>query len=173
MFKLKAPRPQRSRIREKLKIVDATKYEYVLTTDKDLTEPDKINIVFNEEDLPRIAKLLDAIVKGEDVYVTGVNEHGQKHIESRRIHYFTVEDDEVIAVVGKVHFIIKLKLYEVEEMLKEKYFIRVSKYALVNINKIDYIQPALNSKLLLQMKNGDEVEVNRRYYKAFKKTLQI
>jgi DNA-binding LytR/AlgR family response regulator len=44
---------------------------------------------------------------------------------------------------------------------------------MVNVNQIDYIKPALNSKLLLLMKNGDELEVNRRYYKSFKKTLNI
>lgn len=125
MFKLKAPKPQRARIREKLKITDSKKYEYVLTTQKDLVEPDKINIVFSEEDLPKIAKLLDAIVKGEDVYINGFNQQGQKHIESRRIQYFTIEEDEVMAVVNSIKFMVKLKLYELEELLKDKYFIRV------------------------------------------------
>jgi DNA-binding LytR/AlgR family response regulator len=66
-----------------------------------------------------------------------------------------------------------MKMYELEELLKEKHFIRVSKYTLVNINKIEYIKPALNSKLILLMKNKDQVEVNRHYYKTFKKTLNI
>lgn len=173
MFKLKAPKHQRARLREKLKIVDSANYEYVLTTDKSLVEDDKINIVFDESETAKIVRLLDAIVKGEDVYITAYNPQGQKHIESRRIHYFIIESDEVVAVLNQAKFDVKMKLYEVEELLQDKHYIRVSKYALVNINKIDYIKPALNSKLLLLMKNGDEVEVNRRYYKAFKKTLRI
>ncbi len=173
MFKLKVPKKQRDKFRTQLRVGDSVEYEYVLTTDKDLIEDDKINIVFEEKDLEKVSRLLDLITKGEDLYITGYNEIGQKNIESRYIQYFTIEDDEVYAILSKVRFMVKLKLYELEELLDDKYFIRVSKYALVNINKIDYIKPALNSKLILLMKNGDEVEVNRHYYKAFKEVLNI
>jgi len=173
MFKLKAPRGIRARLRKKLKIVDSKRYDYVVTTDKEYVEEDKINIVFREEDAKKVNRILNAIAKGEDVYITGHNPRGMKHIESRRIHYFVVEQEEVYAILRDAKFRVRHKLYEVEEMLQDKYFIRVSKYALVNINKIEYIKPAFNSKLLLIMKNGDQVEVNRRYYKTFKKTLDL
>lgn len=173
MFKLKVPKEARPRIKEKLKIVDSKHYDYVLTTDPSMTEDDKINIVFPEESVEKVDRILDAIVQGEDVYITGENERGIKHLESRRIHYFMVESEEVKAYLKNSVLSVKYKLYELEDMLKDKYFIRVSKYALVNINKIEYIKPAFNSKLLLLMGNGNQVEVNRRYYKTFKKTLKI
>jgi len=173
MFKLKVPKESRARIRNILKIVDSKKYEYVVTTQKEEIEEDKINIVFSEENAEKVNRMLDSIAKGEDIYITVESEEGLKHIESRRIHYFIIEDEEVMAVLLKNKFTVKMKLYELEEMLKNKYFIRVSKYALVNINRIDYIKPAFNSKLLLLMKNGDKVEVNRRYYKAFKDALNL
>ena len=173
MFKLKVPKKRRDALRSALRMTEAVEYEYVVTTDKDLVEDDKINIVFDEKRLDDMNRLLDLIAKGQDVYVTGYNEIGQKNIESRYIHYFTIEDDDVQAVLNRVRFVVKMKLYEIEALLKDKHFIRVSKYALVNVNKIDYIKPALNSKLILLMKNGDEVEVNRHYYKAFKKALNL
>ncbi len=173
MFKLKVPKKRRETIKSTLRVPEAVDYDYVLTTDKDLVEKDKINIVFDEEHVDEINKLLDLIAKGQDVFVTGYNEVGQKNIESRYIHYFVIEDDDVQAVLKSTRFIVKMKLYEIEELLENKHFIRVSKYALVNINKIDYIKPALNSKLILLMRNGDEVEVNRHYYKAFKKALNL
>ncbi len=173
MFKLKVPKADRSRIRQKLKVIDSKKYQYVLTTDKNEVEEDKINIVFNEEQADKVNLMLDSIVKGEDVFISIESDRGIKNIESRKIHYFVIENEEVVAVLLKHRFTVKLKLYALEELLKNKYFIRVSKYALVNINKIDYIKPAFNSKLLLLMKNGDKVEVNRRYYKQFKKTLNL
>jgi len=173
MFKLKVPKEDRARIRNKLKIIDSKKYEYVLTTDKDAIESDKINIVFTEEQAEKVNLMLNSIVKGEDVFISIETEYGTKNVESRRIHYFVIENEEVMAVMMKQKVLVKMKLYELEATLKNKYFIRVSKYALVNINKIDYIKPAFNSKLLLLMKNGDKVEVNRRYYKAFKQTLNL
>jgi len=56
--------------------------------------------------------------------------------------------------------------------LSNKGFIRTSKYAIVNIREIEYIKPALNSKLDLLMSNNEIVEVNRAYLKDFKKAIQ-
>ncbi len=173
MFKLKVPKNKRNTIRKALKLVETPKYDYVLVMDKEDVEEGKINIVFNEEQLERVERVLDAVAKGEETYLTVYGELGQKSVDVQHIQYFIVEPDDVKAVLNQSTFTIRRKLYELEEMLVNKHFIRVSKYALVNINKIDYIRPALNSKLNLLMKNGDEVEVNRHYYKAFKKALQL
>ena len=173
MFKLKVSKHQRARLKQALKVVDSKKYDYVLTDDPNQVEADKINIVFSLDNIAPVRKMLDAIVKGVDTYITGYDEIGQKSIEARQVHYFIVEADEVWAVLNAARFSVKMKLYELEALLEDKYFIRVSKYALVNVNKIDYIKPALNSKLTLIMKNKDDVEVNRHYYKKFKETLRI
>ena len=173
MFKLKVPKDQKAAIKEALKIVEQPDYEYVLTTDKKLIEEDKINIVFSFGDLPKVNRIIDGIVKGEDVFVVGYNEQGQKNLEAKRIQYFIAETDDIYAWVQKSPYIVKQKLYELEENLANHYFIRVSKFALVNINRIDYIKPALNSKLILIMENGEQLEVNRHYYKAFKKALKL
>ncbi|MBU1020318.1 MAG: LytTR family transcriptional regulator DNA-binding domain-containing protein [Firmicutes bacterium] len=132
-----------------------------------------INIVFNPANTLKVSKLLDWIVNGEDLYIVGSNEFGQKSIESRNFHYFIVEEDDVYGVLGNTRLLIRMKLYEIEELLTSKDFIRISKFCLVSIAKIDYIKPALNSKLDLLMKNGDTLEVNRGYYKDFKQALKI
>lgn len=173
MFKLKAPKSQKARLQDMLNITDSPKYKYVITTDKSLSEPSKINIIFNEKDVDKVIEIIEALVKKEDIMVQVFNQNGQKQVSSSLIEYFMVEHDEINALVGNTKYSIKMKLYEIEELLSDKPFIRVSKYAMVNVNQIDYIKPALNSKLLLLMKNGDELEVNRRYYKSFKKTLNI
>lgn len=173
MFKLKAPKTQKARLQDILNVSDSPQYKYVLTTDKSLSEPSKINIIFNEKDTDKIIEIIEALVKKEDKMIQVFNTTGQKQVSSTLIEYFIVENDEICTFVGQEKYAIRMKLYEIEELLSDKPFIRVSKYAMVNVNQIDYIKPALNSKLLLLMKNGDELEVNRRYYKSFKKTLNI
>ncbi len=173
MFRLKVKEEEHKKLKERLNLVETPKYDYVLTDDKDLTENDKINIVFNQADIPKVSKILDLIVRGEDTYLVGTNEFGQKHVECRNFYYFIVEEDDVYGVLNSTKLLIRLKLYEVDDLLKSKDFIRVSKYCLVNIGKISYIKPELNSKLNLLMKNDDHVEVNRGYYKEFKKALKI
>jgi hypothetical protein len=173
MFKLKVTKDEHKMIKEHLDLVETIVYDYVLTDDKDKVEDDKINIVFNKANLPKVNNLLDWIVKGESLYVIGMNEFGQKSVEVRNFLYFIVEDDDIYGVTPKTRLLVPMKLYEIEELLKGKDFIRVSKYCLVNIGKIDYIKPALNSKLDLLMTNGEHVEVNRSYRKEFKEALKI
>ncbi len=173
MFRLKVKEEEHKNVKERLNLVETPNYNYVLTDDKDLTEKDKINIVFNQSDIPKVSKLLDLIVHGEDIYLVGSNEFGQKHVECKNFHYFIVEEDDVYGILNNTRLLITLKLYEVENLLSSKEFIRISKYCLVNLGKIAYIKPELNSKLNLLMKNDDHVVVNRGYYKEFKEALKI
>jgi len=173
MFKLKVEESEHKIIKERLALVETPIYDYVLTNNKDLVELDKINIVFNPANILKVSKMLDWIVNGEDLYLVGSNEFGQKNIECRNFHYFIVEEEEVYGVLSNTRLLIRSKLYEIEELLSSKGFIRISKFCLVSIGKIDYIKPALNSKLDLLMKNGDTLEVNRGYYKDFKQALKI
>ncbi|QMS85008.1 LytTR family DNA-binding domain-containing protein [Candidatus Xianfuyuplasma coldseepsis] len=173
MFKLNVKHADKKTIKERLNVVETPQYKYVLTDDKESVEDDKINIVFPHAEIPQVSSLLDWIVKGEELYITGYNQFGQKRVECRNIQYFIVETEDVFAVLHDSKLIVKLKLYEIEELLQHKEFIRVSKYCLVNIGKIEYIRSALNSKLDLQMKNGDHCEVNRSYLKDFKAALEL
>lgn len=173
MFKLKISKGEHKLIKERLNMIETPKYDYIVTDDKELVEEDKLNIVFNHADITKVSKLLDLIAQGEELNLTGSNEFGQKNVESRNFNYFVVELDDVFGILGDTRLLIRMKLYEIEEILVNKNFIRVSKYCLVNIGKIDYIRTALNSKLDLQMKNGDHVEVNRSYLKDFKKALKV
>ena len=173
MFNLKVSKTEHKIIKERLNLVETVNYDYVLTDDKELVEDDKVNIVFGPAEITRVSKLLDLIVKGEEVFIVGSNEFGQKSVESRNYYYFIVEEEDVYGVLSNTRLLIKSKLYEIEELLEHKNFIRVSKYCLVNIGKIEYIKPALNSKLELLLKNKEHLEVNRGYYKDFKKALEI
>ena len=173
MFKLKTKHTEHKIVKEQLNLVETPHYTYVLTDDKTLVEDEKVNIVFNFKDIPKVNALLDLLVQGEAIYLIGYNQFGQKRVESSQIIYFTKESDNVYAVLQQTKLIVKLKLFEIEEKLQSKQFIRVSKYCLVNLGKINYIRPLLNSKLELLMINGDICEVNRRYLKSFKQALKL
>lgn len=173
MFKLKVKYDKHKIIKERLKLTETSNYSYVITDDKNLVEEDKLNIVFNHSDISKVKDMLDLIVQGESVYITGYNQYGQKRVECRDIQYIKSEQDDVYAILQNIKLIVKMKLYELEELLAKKQFIRVSKYCLVNIGKINYIRALLNSKLELQMNNGDLCEVNRNYLKKFKEALKL
>jgi len=173
MFKLKTKHSEHKIIKEKLNLIETETYQYVLTDDASLVEDNKINIVFNPKEIHQINHILNLLVQDEPLYIIGFNQFGQKRVDSKSILYFITENDEVFAVLQNTKIVIKKKLFEIEEEFKSKQFVRVSKYCLVNVLKINYIRPLLNSKLELEMSNGDLCEVNRHYLKSFKQALKL
>lgn len=170
MFKLK---PENKELKEKLKLADYSEYDYVLTTEKDETEDDKLNILFQPSLVHEVNDMLDLLIKGEKVYLTGTNERGMKRVEVRNVYYVESFKDDVYLVLRNERLLTHQRLYEFEEMLETKDFIRVSKSHVVNIGKIKYIQPQINSIIRLDLNNGEEIEVKRTYLKAFKEALKI
>jgi len=172
MFKVKMRHLNEKEVKERLHIRNADSYKFVLTDDKDLTEIGKISIVFQEHQLPDINRMIDYLVLGEEVYILGYNERGEKRVDARNILYFSMDGDDLYAYLLHTSLIVKYKLYELEEMLEKKGFIRTSKHAIVNMTKINYIKPAINSKIELEMINNEIIEVNRSYLKSFKEALK-
>ncbi len=172
MFKLKLSKLNKQHILDELNLEESKEYTYVITDDSLLCENQKINIVIDETMLKETSKALDLIVRGTDIKIKGLNEFGEKQCNSRNILYFITEEETVYGVLSNTRIRVDYKLYELEELLYEKGFVRVSKYSLVNIEHIDYIKKALNSKLDLLMSNKELLEVNRTYLKGFKEYLK-
>jgi len=87
--------------------------------------------------------------------------------------YFEAVDDKIFLYTEASVMEVRHRLYELEEMLSAKDFIRISKSVIVNINKIATLRPELNRTLLLAMCNGEQLVVSRSYAKAFREILGI
>ena len=81
-------------------------------------------------------------------------------------------DDRVFLYTAHDSYEIRMKLYELEDLLKSRHFLRVSKSMLVNLMKISSIRPALNGRLSAVLKNGEEIIISRKYVPALKQTLK-
>jgi len=78
---------------------------------------------------------------------------------------------EVVTENGRYE--VSEKLYELEQALYPKDFIRVGKSVIVNLINVDRIIPWIGSKYVLELKNGDRVEVTRTYFADFRKRLGL
>ncbi len=173
MFKLKVNRLKKSDVLNILDFIEASDYTYVLADDITLFEDSKVNILIEENNLSEIKKMIKLLKLGEDYLINVENERGMKRVEVKSIEYFEALDNDVFAIIGKERYSVIEKLYVLEENLETRNFVRISKSFLVNLRKIEYIKPLVNSKLKLIMINGDILEVNRTYIKSFKGKLKL
>ena len=106
-------------------------------------------------------------------YILGTNKHITGYGSNREMIPIRIEDILYFEAVGELVFAytkeqvyeIKMRLYQIEESLKEDKMKRASKSILVNIRKIISVRPALNGRLFAKMENDEEILISRQYAK--------
>lgn len=113
-------------------------------------------------------KAIVRFVKGLDGSVSGSK--GDKIYEIPIVDIFYIEsvDNKTFIYSSKDNYETSLKLYEFEDLLKEKSFLRISKSVILNVMKVDSIKPALNGRFLCKLTNGENVIISRKYVSEFK-----
>ena len=113
-----------------------------------------------------------AFVKSRQGQLTGTADERQYEIAVSDVFYIeSVDNRNFIYTKDKVYET-RQKLYELEEMLKDKHFLRVSKSTLLNLMKVSEIKPALNSRFTAVLFSGEQIVISRKYVPALKKTLK-
>ena len=64
------------------------------------------------------------------------------------------------------------RLYELEELLKKKHFLRISKSMMVNLMKIRSIRPAMGGRFTAHLYSGEQIIISRSYVKDLKAALK-
>lgn len=94
-------------------------------------------------------------------------------VNSSDVLYFESVDNRTFLYTEDAVMEVRQRLYELEMILSEKDFIRISKSQIVNINKIRALRPELNRTLLATMRNGEQLSVSRKYVKAIRNLLSV
>ena len=80
---------------------------------------------------------------------------------------------KVFAVAGKKEYVLRLRLYEAEEKLSGKGFVRISNSEIINVKKAVKFDLSTVGTICVSLSNGDISFVSRRYVAKIKKTLGI
>ena len=88
------------------------------------------------------------------------------------IFYAESVDNRLFVYTAKESYEVRLKLYELEDMLRGRTFLRIQKGMLVNLMKIKSIKPALSGRYTALLKNNEEVVISRKYVSDLKQALK-
>lgn len=117
-------------------------------------------------------KEIVAFVKSRQGQLSGSMEGRQYEIPVRDVLYIESVDNRTFIYTAKQSYEVRQKIYELEECLKEKRFLRVSKSSLLNLMKVESIKPALNGRFSAILTNGEEIIISRKYVPDLKNTLK-
>jgi len=133
------------------------------------TEP--FAVVYTDHVSEEIQRLIDVIGANESP-VTGWNNEELVILQPKEIYMVRVEDGETILYGEKRKYRSKKRLYEIGSQLGNQ-FMQISKGTLVNLSRMDSIEPGFGGTLLLKLKNGCKDYVSRKYLPEFKKYLGL
>ena len=107
-------------------------------------------------------------VENLDGTVSGTKDDKIYRIPISEIFYIESVDNKTFIYSGKDCFETSRKLYEFEEILKKRNFLRFSKSVVLNIMKAESVKPALNGRFTCKLINGEEVIISRKYVNGFR-----
>jgi len=130
----------------------------------------EVSIIYPEKN--KTVERLVSFINSLSIKIEGYSENGVKQINAQDIFY--IESDDKVAVIFCENecYKTKYRLYQISEKLAELGFVQISKYCLININKLDKIIPLSNRRMGAVLKNGKRVFVTRKYLYEIKKILQ-
>ena len=113
-----------------------------------------------------------SFVKSRQGQLSALQDGKRYEVPVADLFYAESVDDRVFLYTAADSYEIRMKLYELEDLLKNKSFLRISKSMIVNLMKISSVRPALNGRFSAALKNGEEIIISRKYVPELKQVLK-
>ncbi len=112
-------------------------------------------------------------LKAEPPIILGYQNDSVHRINLRDIYYFEAVDGKVFLYCKDNVFEVKHKLYELEEICKDKDCFRATKSTILNIAKISSVHPSFSGRFEAVLDNGERAVISRQYVPVLKKMLEL
>ena len=119
-----------------------------------------------------IVKLINQVRQGSGK-LTFYRDGGMFFLETEEVFYFESVDQKVFAYCRAEVYQTKSRLYELQEELSGRDFVRVSKSIILNLKNIKSLTPAFGGRYEALLKNGEKVIISRQYIGALKEKLGV
>ena len=86
---------------------------------------------------------------------------------------FYAEDKGVFCQTGRGSFVVRQRLYELEQALAGTRFVRVSNSEIVNLDRVTAVDLSLSGTICMTLDGTVKAYVSRRYMKKIKETLHL
>lgn len=123
------------------------------------------------EETDHVREIAD-FVRSRQGQLNGMLDGRQYGIAVTEILYIESVDNRTFIYTGSKVYESKQRIYELDDILKPKHFLRISKASLVNLMKITSVKPALGGRFSAVLSNGEEIIISRKYVADLKKTLK-
>lgn len=120
----------------------------------------------------RTSRLVE-LLRLSDARLTGERDGETCILDGADVLYIDTVDRGTFLYTAEGVYETRLRLYELEDQLAGRDFIRVSKSAIVNFAQVRSLRPDFGGRLRLTLTNGEIIVVNRRYAPVIREKLGL
>ena len=120
-------------------------------------------------DIERIVAMMRMI----DMQIAVRKDNETVLLDTDKILYVEAVDRKTFVYTNVDTYESELKLYELEQQLIERDFLRISKQSIVNLRKIKSLKTDVNRKIRITLQNGEQIVVSRMYSEELRRKLGL
>jgi len=139
----------------------------------DDTAPETKVIIVTREMTESVQALVKRLSEEQPRVIAGFSGDTVRLLEQNEILRIYAAEGKVFAATEKDEFTLRLRLYELEERLDKKRFVRISNSEIVNLGKITGFDLSFTGTIQVSLTNGTSTYVSRRYVSKIKTTLGL
>lgn len=135
----------------------------------DIEEP--YAVIYSNKMTEEVQHIYEKIQSDSNV-ITVIDKEQIIVLQPSEIYMLRMENEQLIVYCQQKKYVCGKRLYEMEKLLGNK-FMRISKSTIINLKKVNSVEPSFNGTMLVVLKNGDKDYISRTYLPAFKKYLGL
>ena len=120
-----------------------------------------------------VRELMNRLIPDQPQVVAGFREGCVTLLEQRDIIRIYASSGKVIASTANGEYHLRMRLYELEERLDKRIFVRISNSEIVNLRSVKGFDLSYTGTIRVSLCNGQSTFVSRRYVARIKKVLGI
>ncbi len=118
-----------------------------------------------------INNLVQKLSENNPQIISGSKDGRIEILEQNNLFKIYANNGKVFASTNKGEYILRLRLYEIEDRLNPFQFVRISNSEIINLKKVKNFDLSFTGTICVELINGTTTYVSRRYVKKIKKIL--
>lgn len=128
-------------------------------------------VITAKEMTDELQNMIRLLSNEKSFYVLGFKNSTVLILEPPKIVRIYSDSGKIYAKTESEQYILRARLYELEEQLDSKLFVRISNSEIINLKKVKSFDFSLSGTICVHLNNGETTYVSRRYVSKIKQVL--
>ena len=142
-----------------------------IKTDSSCKEP-KV-IIVTDAVTEEVQTIIKKLSEDAPQIISGIRNDKLQVLEQSELIRMYASGGKVFAVTKDGEYVLRLRLYELEERLDKHTFVRISNSEIINLKQVKNFDLSFTGTICVKLLNGTVTYVSRRYVAKIKKILGV